>query len=72
LSIQRRIGIAQALESLQGKFVVGTLRLLQAQNIRPDKLENLATASMRNRTELMFQVAIVSISGIRCRVGCGA
>ena len=51
--------IAQTLEALERKFVVRTFCFLQTEHIRPDQLDEFGHASMRNRTELMFQVVMV-------------
>ena len=59
LAVERDVFVAEPLEPLARKSVVRTLGLLQAENIGLTALRNLATRSMRKRTELMFQVVTV-------------
>ena len=60
LAVERDVLIAEPLEALARKAVVRALGLLQTQDIGTRRFDNLATRSMRKRTELMFQVVTVT------------
>ena len=66
LPVERDVLVAEPLEALERESVVGALGLLQAQDVGLRALMNLATRSMRSRTELMFQVVI--LRGMACNL----